>query len=380
MKEEGKKKIARRKYIGKAAPVLVGVVCGLVIGKYAGGRITSETSLGEVLFWVAGLALGLYAVSFCQIVIHEAGHLFMGLLTGYQFVSFRIGSRMWIRKEGRLQCKKMVLAGTGGQCLLAPPNMKDGKMPYVLYNLGGPLANLISAPVFWGFSMLLKPVWMLSALMGMFAIVGLLYALVNGIPMRMGALDNDGYNALSLGKDPDALYSLWVQLKVNEQNAQGVRIKDMPEEWFDVPQEEKMKNSMISVLGVLACNRLMDLHEFEKADSLMERMLQGNAAINGIYKNLLELDRIFCELMGEKRSERLNGMMGNPQKKFMKSMKTFPSVLRTEFAWTLLMEKNRKKADEMKRQFEKIEKTYPYPADMESERELMELAAAREDQ
>ena len=67
-----------------------------------------------------------------------------GLATGYRFVSFRIGSWMLQREHGKLRVRKFTLAGTGGQCLLAPP-LTDGKMPCVLYNLGGPLANLITA-------------------------------------------------------------------------------------------------------------------------------------------------------------------------------------------------------------------------------------------
>ena len=50
-----------------------------------------------------------------QIVIHEAGHLIFGLLSGYQFCSFRILILMWIRSEGRIRLKRLSIAGTGGQ-------------------------------------------------------------------------------------------------------------------------------------------------------------------------------------------------------------------------------------------------------------------------
>ena len=55
-------------------------------------------------------------------------------------------------------------------------------------------------------------------------------------------------------------------------------------------------------------------------------------------------------------------------------MKTFPSVLRTEYAYALLGEKDIDKAQKIKDQFEKCAKTYPYPSDIDSERELMEIA------
>ena len=61
----------------------------------------------------------------------------------------------------------------------------------------------------------------------------------------------------------------------------------------------------------------------------------------------------------------------------MKAMKTSPSVLRTQYAYALLAEKNAAGAKKWLDLFEKVAKTYPYPVDVESERELMEIARQR---
>jgi len=58
----------------------------------------------------------------------------------------------------------------------------------------------------------------------------------------------------------------------------------------------------------------------------------------------------------------------------MKKMKTFPSIQRTEYAYALLAEKDLAKAEKIKKQFEASAKNYPYPQDIQSERELMEIA------
>ena len=60
----------------------------------------------------------------------------------------------------------------------------------------------------------------------------------------------------------------------------------------------------------------------------------------------------------------------------MKSMKKFPSVLRTWYAYALLAERDGEKARKIKDQFEKCAKSYPYPSDIASERELMERVEA----
>ena len=65
------------------------------------------------------------------------------------------------------------------------------------------------------------------------------------------------------------------------------------------------------------------------------------------------------------------------QKKFMKAMKRFPSVLRAQYALALLFEKNADKAEMIKNEFEKVAKTYPYAQDIESERDLMKIAESK---
>ena len=61
----------------------------------------------------------------------------------------------------------------------------------------------------------------------------------------------------------------------------------------------------------------------------------------------------------------------------MKAMKKYPSVLRTEYVYALLAEQNPKKAEKLMAQFRQCAKSYPYPSEIEGERQLMVLAAAK---
>jgi len=38
---------------------------------------------------------------FFHIILHEAGHLVGGLLSGYKFISFRVGSFALVRRDGK---------------------------------------------------------------------------------------------------------------------------------------------------------------------------------------------------------------------------------------------------------------------------------------
>lgn len=55
----------------------------------------------------------------------------------------------------------------------------------------------------------------------------------------------------------------------------------------------------------------------------------------------------------------------------------YPSVLRTEYVYALLAEQNPKKAEKLMAQFRQCAKSYPYPSEIEGERQLMVLAAAK---
>ena len=354
-------------------PFLAGGICGGLIGKEIFSYIENQP-IWVTLLTVVGLVTIIYAALVLQMVIHEAGHLIFGLLSGYRFSSFRVFNVMWIKQDGKIRCKRFSLAGTGGQCLMSPPDLVDGKLPVLLYNLGGSILNLLSSAVFLGLYVLFSDILVLSAAMMILCVIGIVTALQNGIPMNVGMVNNDGYNAFSLTKDPEALRAFWIQMKVNEATVRGVRIKDMPAEWFTLPSDEAMQNSMVSVIGVLACNRLMEKQKFEEADALMEHMLEIESGMVGLHRRLMICDRLYVELITQCRPERLETMLSKEQKVFMKQMKQYPTVLRTEYAYALLYEKNAAKSEGILAQFEVRAKTYPYPSDMITERKLMDIA------
>lgn len=53
------------------------------------------------------------------------------------FVSFRIFNFTLIRLDGKFCIKKFKIAGTGGQCLLTPPERALEEIPTALYNAVG---------------------------------------------------------------------------------------------------------------------------------------------------------------------------------------------------------------------------------------------------
>ena len=299
--------------------------------------------------------------------------MIFGLASGYQFSSFRIGSLILLKEEGKLKLRKFSIAGTAGQCLMSPPDLVDGKMPVVLYNLGGCIFNLIMSALFSISAYIRRDEPIEFMVYVAIVVIGVAFALINGIPMQVGPITNDGHNALSLGKNPKAMQAFWLQLKVNNEQAKGKRLKEMPEIWFPIPAEEDLKNGIIVALGVFRASWLMDQLRLEEAAAYIEELLNNETGIIGLHRSLLINERIYCELVVKGNTSEAIYLHNKEHEKFVKSMKTTPSVIRSEYAFALLAEKDEKKAEEFLVLFEKVAKTYPYPREIEGERELIAL-------
>jgi len=373
-KEPSKKKKGNNNLLSIVLFMFLGAACGILIMLYWEHAEGTGMSLSGQILAIGALIIGMYAAMLLQIIIHEAGHLVFGLLTGYKFSSFRIFNLMLLKEDGRLRFRKLSIAGTGGQCLMCPPDLKDGKMPYMLYNFGGAIMNILAAVLSLALCFILQSYSAGWAFCAILAVIGLGYALINGLPVKMGPVNNDGRNAFDMVASEEAVRAFWVQLKINEMVSKGVRLKDMPESWFTVPSDESMKNGITAASAVFACNRLMDMHRFSEADALMARILSPEIGLIDLYRMMLVCDRMYVELISVNRPGIIEGMRTSDQLKLMKSMKNNPSVLRTEYAYALLTEKNVAKAREIEKQFEKSSKSYPYPNEIEAERELLLIA------
>ena len=373
MAKEKKKQSVKGHLISICFFTVLGAILGLAMISFVDWQLPEGISSGAKIIRLCITLIFLYLTVMIHIVLHEAGHLIFGLMSGYQFSSFRIGTHMLMKENGKLVHRKIKIAGTGGQCLMIPPEMVDGKFPVVLYNLGGSIVNLVVAALMIPVFVAIDKSSVFALFVFLFIAMGAITGLSNGIPMRTKTVDNDGYNAISLGKSREAMRAFWIQMKTNEQLTKGIRTKDMPEEWFEVPSDDAMKNPMVATIGVYAASRMMDQHRFEEAGKLIDYMLKIETGMVALHRNLLICDQIYLELIGQNRSDRVEALYTKELKKFMKAMKTFPSVIRLEYAYRLLAEHDPESAAKSMAAFEKVAATYPYPNDINTERELMEI-------
>ncbi len=223
--------------------LLIGITAGLLIAAII-TVVFTDTTLSEFVskLWsmkaaetVLVVLVGVMAFFVSLMIVvtaHEAGHLVGGLLTGYKFVSFRIFNYTFIKIEGKIRVKKFSIAGTGGQCLLSPPDLPLNQIPTKLYLAGGIIINLLLLIIALPFFFLnLNP--FVAEILTIFCLTDLLPMIFNGLPMKLNGMGNDGYDLLHMRHDPLIKRAVMTQLRSNAMIQNGVRPKHMPEEWFE---------------------------------------------------------------------------------------------------------------------------------------------------
>ena len=243
------------------------------------------------------VGIGSFVISLIILVtVHEAGHLVFGILSGYRFVSFRIFNFTFIKVEGKIKVKRFSIAGTGGQCLLTPPDVPYTELPTVLYNIGGILANIIFLlpvlPLFW---IDVHPLVRLFALI--YTLTDIFLILVNGIPMRIGGAGNDGSNLLLLRSNIAARKAMAIQLRSNAMIQNGIRPKDMPEEYFISPGDINYRNAIEAAIPIMSASRLIDEGKYEEALEEFENLYLHKDEIMPLYVKEIECELVFLRLI-----------------------------------------------------------------------------------
>lgn len=294
----------------------------------------------ELLYVFAGFAW-FYFTTMLHVIIHEAGHLVFGLLTGYGFLSFRVFSFTLVKKDGKIIRKKLKVTGIPGQCLLTPPEWKeDGKYPYVWYNLGGGMLNLITCLLAALLFLTHSPLVYWGA--GIFILTGVILGLTNMIPMSMG-VPNDGKNCLLCAKSRDNQRAFYLQLKINAMMSDGVAVKDMPEEFFEI-NGEKPLNPLTFFVGLMKYYRYLQMDEFEQAKEWLATVEQQVEKLPLAFVNSFDLERIYCMLREDAPLEEVAATRAVLMPVFLQNKDL--SILRVKYAYcALLTEEERELID-----------------------------------
>lgn len=376
----------------------VGIIGGILIGRFLGKDAPAYLFFGALTL----LLLGFYACLFLHTFLHETGHMLFGLMTGYQFVSIRFFNFMLIKLDGKIKIRKMSLSGTGGQCLMLPP-ATDGSSPTRWYHWGGCIVNLLTSLLAFFIAIPLYHAVIPWTVLVIFGICGVGTAILNGFPLR--SLGNDGYNAMTLSKRKYARIAVEKTLYMNQAIADGMRVKDMPEEWILLDAEaeelffemieknaagelcgelsEKTKTRLQTLLDILSdplviglvavkMGYYMALDDFGMAEKIGRFLLEYTQP-HDLHEMSITADLLYMEVVGERRKAVIEELFSPKIQKKMKMLSSMPTMHCVLYAYHMLYEGDIKKAEKDLEMFKKLAAHYPYTSEIEDCREMIAL-------
>lgn len=364
--EKNKTEVKQKRKNKILSSLLFIIVCGAigaVIGFLSAAYLEEFNSNNFLGF--SGLILIFFLGYLVHIILHEVGHLIFGLMTGYSFVSFRIGSLTIIKEDGKLKFKKFNIPGTAGQCLMMPPDLKNGKYPFVIYNFGGVIVNLIVSII--GILVGLKATSPLNAILLLSGLGGIFAALTNGIPMKIGGIANDAYNVLSIFRDDEARRGFYLQLKIHGLQSQGIRIKDMPLESFKLKEDSDLSNPLNTAIRLMEYNWYLDNMDLEGAKKSIDSLMPYFNKIIPLFRNEINCERIFLELVGDCNKDFIDTLYDKDLKKYIKIAKFMIGKKRILMAYEAFYNEDKDKALKYYEELKELAKKYPIKgeADME---------------
>lgn len=363
-------------------PALIGILIGsalFALSVLSDGSVGLANKSGEdrMLIYL-GQFLLIFLAYFVQVAFHEAGHLLFGWLTGYKFVSYRIGRWMLVRQQGRFRLKRFHIPGTGGQCLMSPPEVGAEHCPYLLYGLGGIILNLLTMLLALAWVVLFPVSYPVDFFLYLIIFFGLLQAIISSIPKKISAIPNDASNIRSLNSDPLARKALYLQLKVNALQTDGVRLKDMPEEWFQVPADLNLGNSLDASLKFLEAARWMDRLDFAKAEECYRTISLSFDKLMPLYRMEVKSELLFMEMIGQCRKEEIERMCTPELQRYVGTCSRFMmGKMRILYADALYVDKDMDKAKKLLTDAIVKSDSYPQKGDTDSEIEIMQYLEKR---
>ena len=355
--------------------IVAGFDIGYGLGKIFGNESVDNVQTNETAAWkditliVISSLLGVFVGEFLQLLIHEAGHLVCGLISGYKFVSFRVFNYTLFKDENKFKVKEFSLGGTAGQCLLTPPNGPVEKVPIVLYLLGGILFNLLLTALCITIAMWGTDNIYLRLSLNTIAFMGVYYFLVNGIPMTIGGFPNDGYSVLHLKGDLKAKSALLNILHTNALVQGGTQPRDLSPEYFAQLKDSNLTNGLETNLATLYLSVLIQRENFSEAENLCRRIIKESKV--GLLTNEAKIE-LACILLNEGKIDEAAGLFDEKELKMIEtSAKTQSSKQRFLFMQALKAKNDRQKAIEIYELVQSAKDKYLMKGEVAMDLELM---------
>jgi hypothetical protein len=228
------------------------------------------------------LFLTLPACLLAVIVVHEFGHLFMGLGMGFTLESIHIGP-LAFSPPFKFSFKIEPKSGASGRVLMIPRTTEGLASRAFWFTLAGPLANLLTGSLTLFF-------FERSQAPNLFAALSLLVGIGNLIPFRKLATISDGKRIAVILRNKSQGERLLALMRLSVDMKNGIKFKDLSPAF--VVKATSVKDDSPDTVGAFLCayGVAVDSEQIERAAVLLETCLEHAPFVSPSVRDALRSD------------------------------------------------------------------------------------------
>lgn len=237
---------------------------GLLSGYY-GAEIIGKISFTDVIYTVFILL-----VSFpLHVFLHEIGHVFGGLVSGYEFIMFRFFNFLWIKTDSGLSQRKQYLPGILGQALMVPPKVEaDDNPPFFLYHVSGLLMNGLTAILFVMLGGAFKS-GLAAYFLYLSAGVAIFLLVTNALPVQ----GTDGYNLIQHFKREEVNNEVTDTLYMYRDMVNGATFQYL-QRYVDLESFDSLTDPTAVTMYTVRAASFLEAYDFEGACEIYSDLWQ----------------------------------------------------------------------------------------------------------
>lgn len=257
-----------------------------------------------------------------------------------------------------------------------PEDQDTETAPWFWYNAGGVLMNVLLVILSVVMLRTFHPGIVLFSFLIMMVFVGLFMALVNGIPMTMGGVNNDGHNILSLWRHPEDRRFFVRMLQTVGQLSRGRRLHEMPRGWFlDIPIHANSRflemNNRIFYMSLLE-----DMGSLDEAREVAEEIMSISNKLPQLLRMEVGGERVMLELLTTRRPEVIGELWDGALARYTEvNSKYSPIKCAVLYAYHLLHNHNVVEAEKYRQELVNHQHDYTMPGEARTALELTRMAA-----
>lgn len=361
-RREDKKEIKKK---GRIINIL-GSISGVIIAFIWVSNQRLSSGLIEII-----MITSILIFCFIHVIIHETGHLIGGLLSGYRFISFRIFSFTFVKYKDRYKLKIDKIKGTGGQCIMLPPdNIEFSQCPYYLYNIGGILFDMLITIFVLIIALTLCNHPIISDLLLTYVVLGVHLSIINYIPLPKQISSNDGNNIRAIRHNKSLRQSFLQQLIIYHALLDGKDFHEFTKSELEIPKETDISESLNSFFLSVQYMQCLKTKNFKGAYELLPLLEHEYECMSKRMRLMIDVERLFLLLI---HGADIRGVKTHYKniKKEMNKNKSLP-VLRTLYAYERMIHKDDKKAIQLRKRTLIMTHFIPIPQEVQLNIELMD--------